>query len=66
MLNTGYNKQSVRTNMTQTFLPNMTLSANLNYIHDLTRRSITGNDNNRREPVQCLLLHAAVRSTSIT
>lgn len=50
MLNTGYNKQSVRTNVTQQFLPNLSLSANLNYIHDLTRRSITGNDNNSVSP----------------
>ena len=45
MLNTGYNKQSVRSNITQQFASNFTVSANLNYIHDVTRRGISGNDN---------------------
>ncbi len=45
MLNTGYNKQSIRSNVTQQFSPSLSLSANLNYIHDLTRRGVTGNDN---------------------
>ncbi len=45
MNNTGYNKQSVRTNVTQDFTSNFKVSANLNYIHDNTRRGITGNDN---------------------
>ncbi|HWZ59279.1 MAG TPA: TonB-dependent receptor plug domain-containing protein, partial [Gemmatimonadaceae bacterium] len=43
--NTGYNKQSVRANITQTLFENLTVSANLNYVADLTRRGITGNDN---------------------
>lgn len=45
MLNTGYNKQSVRMNVNQQFLSNLSVGANLNYIHDLTRRGISGNDN---------------------
>jgi TonB-dependent starch-binding outer membrane protein SusC len=43
--NTGYNKQSIRANITQTMFDNLTVSANLNYVADLTRRGITGNDN---------------------
>jgi TonB-linked SusC/RagA family outer membrane protein len=45
MNNTGYNKQSVRTNITEDLFSNVTVSANLNYIADMTRRGITGNDN---------------------
>src|SRR6185437_7483217 len=45
MTNTGYSKQSVRTNISQEFASALTVSANLNYIHDITRRGITGNDN---------------------
>src|SRR5262249_40873041 len=44
-LNTGYNKQSIRSNVQQEFRSNFHVSANLNYIHDVTRRGITGNDN---------------------
>jgi TonB-dependent starch-binding outer membrane protein SusC len=43
--NTGYNKQSVRANITQELFSNVTVTANLNYVADLTRRGITGNDN---------------------
>ena len=42
---TGYNKQGVRANITETFDPALSVSANLNYIHSLARRGITGNDN---------------------
>ena len=45
MMNTGYNKQSVRSNITQQFASTLSVSANLNYIHDITRRGVTGNDN---------------------
>jgi TonB-dependent starch-binding outer membrane protein SusC len=45
MYNTGYNKQSVRANITQQAAASLSVSANLNYIHDVTRRGITGNDN---------------------
>ena len=34
MLNTGYNKQSVRSNVTEQFAPNLAVTANLNYVHD--------------------------------
>jgi TonB-linked SusC/RagA family outer membrane protein len=50
MLNTGYNKQSLRTNVTEQFLPSLTVTAGGNYIHDVTRRGITGNDNNGMSP----------------
>ena len=43
--NTGYNKQSIRSNITQDFTSNFKVSANLSYVHDNTRRGITGNDN---------------------
>jgi TonB-dependent starch-binding outer membrane protein SusC len=43
--NTGYNKQSVRANLTEELFSNVTVSANLNYVADMTRRGITGNDN---------------------
>jgi TonB-linked SusC/RagA family outer membrane protein len=45
MDNTGYNKQSVRSNITENFNSALSVTANLNYIHDQTRRGITGNDN---------------------
>ncbi len=45
LLNTGYNKQSFRANLTQQFLSAVTVTANINYIHDVARRGITGNDN---------------------
>jgi TonB-linked SusC/RagA family outer membrane protein len=45
MENTGYNKQSARSNVTEQFNSALSVTANLNYIHDETRRGITGNDN---------------------
>jgi len=45
MNNTGYNKQSVRSNITQEFGSNLTVTANLFYAHSLTVRGISGNDN---------------------
>jgi TonB-dependent starch-binding outer membrane protein SusC len=43
--NTGYGKQSFRTNITQQFASALTVNASGNYIHSDTRRGITGNDN---------------------
>ncbi|HZS61187.1 MAG TPA: SusC/RagA family TonB-linked outer membrane protein [Gemmatimonadaceae bacterium] len=43
--NTGYNKQSIRSNLSQDFSSNFKVSANLSYVHDNTRRGVTGNDN---------------------
>jgi TonB-linked SusC/RagA family outer membrane protein len=45
MLNTGYNKQGARTNVTQTLSPALSASANLYYQHSQARRGVTGNDN---------------------
>ncbi len=45
MQGTGYNKQAIRTNLTQTFSPALTVSTNLYYQHSVTTRGITGNDN---------------------
>ncbi len=45
MTNTGYNKQTVRTNITQTLANNLTATANLNFAHSVTRRGVSGNDN---------------------
>ncbi len=50
LLNTGYNKQTVRSNVTQTFSNNLTASANLFYAHSVNRRGISGNDNNGISP----------------
>jgi len=45
MPNTGYNKQSVRSNVSTNLASSLTVGANLFYTHALTRRGITGNDN---------------------
>ena len=45
MLGTGYNKQGVRTNITQTLSPSLTFSSNLFYQQSVARRGVTGNDN---------------------
>ena len=45
MNNTGYNKQTVRSNITQTIFSNLTATANLNFAHSVTRRGVSGNDN---------------------
>ncbi len=45
LYNSGYNKQSVRTNLSEQFSNSLTFTTNLNYIHNTTRRGITGNDN---------------------
>ena len=45
LLNSGYNKQTVRSNVTQTLSNNLTATANLNFAHSVTRRGVSGNDN---------------------
>jgi len=45
LFNTGYNKQSIRSNLTQQFASALSASANLYYVHSVARRGITGNDN---------------------
>ena len=49
LLNTGYNKQSIRSNVTQQFANGLSATANLFYAHS-TRRGISGNDNNGISP----------------
>lgn len=44
-LNTGYGKQTIRSNITEKVSSTLSVSANLSYMHDLTRRSLSGNDN---------------------
>lgn len=45
MKNTGYDKQSLRGNLTQTFGSKLKLQVNTNLIHTLTKRGISNNDN---------------------
>ncbi len=45
MLNTGYNKQAARANVTQSISNSVTATANLFYSHAQTIRGISGNDN---------------------
>jgi TonB-linked SusC/RagA family outer membrane protein len=54
LINTGYNKQSVRTNVSQTLLSNITVSANLFYGNSVTRRGVSGNDNTGISPYDVL------------
>lgn len=42
---TGYEKQSVRANLTHDISQRAQVSVNTNYIHSTTRRGLTGNDN---------------------
>jgi TonB-dependent starch-binding outer membrane protein SusC len=44
-LNTGYNKQTLRSNVTESFMNNLTATLDLNFAHSETRRGLTGNDN---------------------
>ncbi len=50
LLNTGYNKQGIRSNVTQQFTRTLSVSANLYYAHSLTRRGLTSNDNTGASP----------------
>jgi TonB-linked SusC/RagA family outer membrane protein len=45
MKNTGYDKQSLRGNLTQAFGSKLQLQVNTNLIHTLTKRGISNNDN---------------------
>ncbi len=45
LTNTGYNKQTVRSNVTQGLGGALSVSANLLYANSTTRRGVTGNDN---------------------
>ncbi len=44
-LNTYYKKQGIRANLTEQFMPSLSVTANLQYVHDITQRGVTGNDN---------------------
>jgi TonB-linked SusC/RagA family outer membrane protein len=44
-INTGYNKQAARANVTQAISNSITATANLYYAHSQTIRGISGNDN---------------------
>lgn len=45
MKNTGYDKQSLRANLTQMFGNKLQLQVNTNLVHSLTKRGISNNDN---------------------
>ena len=45
MKNTGYDKQSLRANLTQQIGSKLQIQVNTNLIHSLTKRGITNNDN---------------------
>jgi TonB-linked SusC/RagA family outer membrane protein len=45
MQNTGYDKQSLRANLTQMFGSKLQIQVNTNLIHSLTKRGISNNDN---------------------
>jgi TonB-dependent starch-binding outer membrane protein SusC len=50
LLYTGYNKQSIRSNVTQQVANGLSASANLFYAHSNSNRGISGNDNNGISP----------------
>ncbi len=45
MYGTGYDKQGLRLNLTQSVGSKLELKANVNFVHSLTRRGFTNNDN---------------------
>jgi TonB-linked SusC/RagA family outer membrane protein len=45
LINTGYSKQTVRSNFTQHVADNLSITTNLTFAHSVTRRGLTGNDN---------------------
>ncbi len=49
-INTGYTKQAVRANVTQRLNAVLSVSLNANYIHDETRRGVSGADNPQLSP----------------
>ena len=54
LLNSGYNKQSIRSNLTEQFRPNLSVAANLFYSNSVARRGISGNDNNGSSPIDVI------------
>ncbi len=53
-VNDGYDKQNLRLNLTQQFGPRINLRANSEAIHSLTKRGISGNDNNAINPLDVM------------
>ncbi len=54
LINTGYNKQSIRSNITQQFSSRVSATANLFYANDVARRGITGDDADGISPTDVL------------
>jgi TonB-dependent starch-binding outer membrane protein SusC len=54
LLNTGYNKQSARANVTQQFSSAVSATLNMTYVHSLVRRGASGNENNGISPMDVL------------
>ena len=54
MLNTGYNKQTARVNVTQQFNGALSASLNMMYAHSLDRRGVTSNENNGIAPMDVM------------
>ena len=54
MINTGYTKQAVRANVTQRLNAVLSFSLNADYIHDETRRGVSGADNPQQSPYGAL------------
>ncbi|MEO7043501.1 MAG: SusC/RagA family TonB-linked outer membrane protein [Gemmatimonadaceae bacterium] len=50
----GYDKQDLRVNLTQQFSPKINLRANTEVLHTLTKRGISGNDNNAINPLDII------------
>ncbi len=50
LLETGYNKQSIRSNVTEQIASHLSAAANLFYAHSTSNRGVTGNDNNGISP----------------
>ena len=54
MINTGYNKQTARANVTQQFNSAVSASMNLMYAHSVTRRGVSSNENNGIAPMDVM------------
>jgi TonB-dependent starch-binding outer membrane protein SusC len=54
LLNSGYNKQTARANVTQQFNSALSLNLNLMYAHSVDRRGVTSNENNGIAPMDVM------------
>ncbi len=54
MTNTGYNKQTARTNLTQQFNTALSASLNMMFAHSVDRRGVTSNENNGIAPMDVM------------